>query len=104
MLKYPNIDLSGVLSKDSLVFGGEVYSGWFTDWGWEWGRVDAKLFSRKINHLIAHDRSFSLYMAVGGTNFGTTVGANGFNLFYEYLPHITSYDYDAPINEQGLPT
>ena len=26
------------------------------------------------------------------------------NTFYEYLPHITSYDYDCPINEQGRPT
>lgn len=33
MLKYLNLELSSVRSKDSLIFGGEVYSGWFTDWG-----------------------------------------------------------------------
>ena len=43
-------------------------------------------------------------MAFGGTNFGLTAGANGFSFPYEYLPHITSYDYDCPITEQGRPT
>jgi len=37
-------------------------------------------------------------MAFGGTNFGTTAGANGFNILYDYSPHITSYDYDSPVN------
>jgi hypothetical protein len=38
LLKYMQIDLSPVLDPDSLVLGGEVYAGWFTDWGeggWE---------------------------------------------------------------------
>jgi hypothetical protein len=39
-------------------------------------------------------------MAYGGTNFGLTAGANGFP-DNDYMPHITSYDYDSPINEQG---
>jgi hypothetical protein len=42
-------------------------------------------------------------VAHGGTNFGLTAGANGFPN-NDYMPHITSYDYDAPINEQGRPT
>ena len=42
-------------------------------------------------------------MIHGGTNFGLTAGANGFD-YWDYQPHITSYDYDAPINEQGNPT
>lgn len=49
------------------------------------------------------NRSFSLFLAHGGTNFGLTAGANGFPN-NDYMPHITSYDYDAPINEQGAPT
>ena len=41
-----------------------------------------------------------MYMVHGGSNFGLTAGANakGQNL---YTGTITSYDYDAPINEQG---
>ena len=46
-----------------------------------------------------------MYMAHGGTNFGLTAGGNSkFDKKpYDYAAHITSYDYDAPINEQGSP-
>lgn len=37
-------------------------------------------------------------MAHGGTNFGFFAGANYGG---KYEPHVTSYDYDAPINELG---
>lgn len=43
-------------------------------------------------------------MGFGGTNFGMTAGANGFNPLYSYMPHITSYDYDSPISEEGKAT
>lgn len=49
-----------------------------------------------------------MYMVHGGTNFGLTAGANGFNAKdnkpNDYWGAITSYDYDAPINEQGSAT
>jgi beta-galactosidase len=41
-------------------------------------------------------------VAHGGTNFGFTAGANSGGKGYE--PDVTSYDYDAPIDEQGRPT
>lgn len=57
---------------------------------------------------MLNNRSASIYVACGGTNFGLTAGANGYsqqvNNFFEYMPHVTSYDYDAPINEQGRTT
>ena len=45
-------------------------------------------------------------MAHGGTNFGTWSGANrmGNNLTDDYRSTVTSYDYDAPIAEDGSPT
>jgi beta-galactosidase len=39
----------------------------------------------------------------GGTNFGFTAGANSFSQS-QFQPDVTSYDYDAPIDEQGNPT
>jgi len=39
-------------------------------------------------------------MVHGGSNFGLTAGANAQGKG-NYMGHITSYDYDAPINEQG---
>ncbi len=54
---------------------------------------------------MSNNHSFSMYMAHGGTNFGLTAGANGFDKgAFDYGGHVTSYDYDAPINEQGAPT
>lgn len=38
-------------------------------------------------------------MAHGGTNFGFWAGANVDGEVYQ--PHITSYDYDAPVSEAG---
>jgi beta-galactosidase len=60
-------------------------------------------FTKHFQRLIRANRSLSLYVAHGGTNFGLTAGANGFPN-NDYMPHITSYDYDAPINEHGAPT
>lgn len=45
-----------------------------------------------------------MYVVHGGTNFGLTAGANGLNKVNDYWGAITSYDYDAPINEQGSVT
>jgi beta-galactosidase len=44
--------------------------------------------------------SINLYMYHGGTNFGFMSGANG----PPYQPIVTSYDYDAPLDESGDPT
>ena len=45
--------------------------------------------------------SINLYMFHGGTNFGfMNRSARG----TIDLPQITSYDYDAPLDEQGNPT
>jgi beta-galactosidase len=47
-------------------------------------------------------KSFNFYVIHGGTNFGFTAGANSGRKGYE--PDVTSYDYDAPVNEQGRAT
>ena len=43
--------------------------------------------------------SFSLYMAHGGTSFGFWAGAN--ILEGRFVADVTSYDYSAPISEDG---
>lgn len=42
----------------------------------------------------------NFYMFFGGTNFGFTAGANDFGES-KYTPDITSYDYDAVMDEMG---
>lgn len=57
---------------------------------------------KQFTFLFSNNHSFSMYMAHGGTNFGLTAGSNSFHS--DFKPDVTSYDYDAPINEQGGPT
>lgn len=49
---------------------------------------------------MASNASVNLYMFFGGSNFGFTAGANDFNEA-GYTPDITSYDYDAVLDERG---
>lgn len=44
-----------------------------------------------------------MYMVHGGSNFALTAGANAYTGKADYKGHITSYDYDAPIDQQGSP-
>ena len=43
-------------------------------------------------------------MAYGGTNFGLTAGANFKSQFNLFQAHVTTYDYNAVITEQGRVT
>ena len=65
------------------------------------GKVEEDLL-KEVSFLLEHHKSFNLYVAHGGTNFGFTAGANSGGKGYE--PDLTSYDYDAPIDEQGRAT
>lgn len=84
-------------------FSSETYPGWLTHWGEKWARTDTASILKEVKYLLDHKKSFNLYVIHGGTNFGFTAGANAFNAT-QYQPDLTSYDYDAPINEQGSAT
>jgi beta-galactosidase len=84
-------------------FSSETYPGWLTHWGEKFAKPDTNDLKKEVEFLLQHKKSFNLYVIHGGTNFGFTAGANAFSP-YQYQPDITSYDYDAPINEQGQPT
>ncbi|MFD0832482.1 glycoside hydrolase family 35 protein [Mucilaginibacter boryungensis] len=84
-------------------FSSETYPGWLTHWKERWARPDTIGLKKEVTYLLEHHRSFNLYVIHGGTNFGFTAGANAFSPT-QYQPDITSYDYDAPINEQGQAT
>ena len=84
-------------------FSGETNPGWLTHWGEKWQRPDTNDLKKEVTFLLENKKSFNFYVVHGGTNFGFTAGANAFSPT-AYQPDITSYDYDAPINEQGQPT
>lgn len=84
------------------VFSSETYPGWLTHWGEPWAAPSADALRKEMTFLLETKKSFNLYVVHGGTNFGFTAGANAGGKGYE--PDLTSYDYDAPIDEQGRPT
>ncbi|CAE6716993.1 beta-galactosidase [Paraburkholderia haematera] len=83
---------------------GEVYPGWLTHWGDEGLNGTAVDISGTLDALMQLKRSFNLYVIHGGTSFGFYAGANVDADSGEYQPDITSYDYAAPISEQGVAT
>ena len=97
-----DFDLAAKINPGVPVFSSETYPGWLTHWGEEWSRPDTSALLRDVRFLMDNKKSFNLYVVHGGTNFGFTAGANSGSKGYE--PDITSYDYDAPINEQGNAT
>lgn len=54
--------------------------------------------------MMSTNASVNFYMFYGGSNFGFTAGANGGNGPGQYASDLTSYDYDAPMDEAGDPT
>src|ERR1035437_1480158 len=77
----------------------EFYPGWFDTWGAKhhYGNTEKDLGD--LEYMLAHDASFSIYMAHGGTTFGLWSGCDR-----PFKPDTSSYDYDAPISEAGWAT
>lgn len=73
----------------------EAWTGWFEEFGGPIHRRPVEDIAFAVARFIQKGGSFvNYYMYHGGTNFGRTAGG----------PFITtSYDYDAPIDEYGLP-
>ncbi|MGX7030239.1 glycoside hydrolase family 35 protein [Vagococcus zengguangii] len=79
----------------------EFWDGWFN-------RYHEPIVTREVDELVASMKevmllgSINLYMFHGGTNFGFMNGCSARGP--KDLPQITSYDYGAPLDEQGNPT
>uniref|UniRef100_A0A1I8MKE6 Beta-galactosidase n=1 Tax=Musca domestica TaxID=7370 RepID=A0A1I8MKE6_MUSDO len=78
----------------------EFYPGWLTHWQEENQRRDPKSVAEGFRKLLEYKANVNFYMFFGGTNFGFTAGANDFG-DSKYTPDITSYDYDAVMDEMG---
>ena len=75
----------------------EFWCGWFDAWGFEHKTTDAAEAAQVFSDLVRLGH-VNIYMFHGGTSFGLMGGAND----YDYLsPDVTSYDYDAPLSEDG---
>jgi beta-galactosidase len=81
---------------------GEYWDGWFDHWG---GKHEARDTQQQIDEfrwIVNQGYSVSVYMFHGGTSFGFMSGANSDHEGYQ--PDVTSYDYQATLDESGRPT
>ena len=79
----------------------EFWDGWFNRWKEPIIKRDPQELAESVREALALG-SINLYMFHGGTNFGFMNGCSARGTID--LPQITSYDYDAPLDEQGNPT
>lgn len=77
-------------------FWTEDWNGWYASWGGKLPHRPVRDNAFAVARFFQRGGSFqNYYMFFGGTNFGRTAGGPF---------QITSYDYDAPIDEYGLLT
>lgn len=81
---------------------GEYWDGWFDHWGAKHSVTNTAQEVKDLDWMLKQGYSMSLYMFEGGTSFGWMNGANSNGKNYQ--PDVTSYDYDAPLTENGQPT
>ena len=74
----------------------EFWNGWFDAWGEEHHPTSPEKAASELDELLKRG-SVNFYMFEGGTNFGFMSGRNGGSKTGD----VTSYDYDAPLTEDG---
>ncbi len=91
-------------------FVGEFWCGREVSWGEPYGRRDPAETAEAYEKALARGY-VDFYMFSGGTNFGFFSGAVTARSFMarpetpvRYIAHVTSYDEDALVTENGLPT
>ncbi len=77
----------------------EFWDGWFDHWGEAHHIRPAQDVAAALDEMLGAGASVNFYMFHGGTNFGFMNGANVDGETYQ--PDVTSYDYDAPLSEDG---
>ncbi|MBB5061807.1 beta-galactosidase family protein [Granulicella mallensis] len=96
-----SIKLYQAFQPNTPVYVAEYWDGWFDHWGEKHQLTDAAKQETEIRSMLEQGDSISLYMVHGGTSFGWMNGAN--NDHDGYQPDVSSYDYDAPLDESGRP-
>jgi len=84
------------------VFVSEYWPGWFDHWGHPHETRPVAPQIEDLEYILQHGAGVNIYMFHGGTSFGFMSGSSWTNK--KFLPDVTSYDYDAPLDEAGHPT
>jgi beta-galactosidase len=96
------MDALARLRPDAPLFVSEYWPGWFDHWGHphETRPIPAQL--EDLDYILKRGAGINIYMFHGGTSFGFMAGSSWTS--NQFLPDVTSYDYDAPLDESGRPT
>lgn len=94
------IDLVRKYQPTGPIVNSEYYPGWLTYWEQENERRDAVDIARVLKKQLEKGISVNIYVFFGGTNFGFNTGAYDSETG-TFISGITSYDYDAPMDEAG---
>lgn len=81
----------------------EWYPAWFDWWGTKHHTVPSGKYAPALDNVLAAGMSINMYMFHGGTTRGFMNGAN-YKGNTPFEPQISSYDYDAPLDEAGNAT
>lgn len=82
----------------------EYWTGWFDHWAERHHTRSSETFGKVLEDILSFGASVNMYMFHGGTNWGFLNGANIKGISTDnsaYQPDVTSYDYDAPLDEGG---
>ncbi|XP_060881169.1 beta-galactosidase-like [Metopolophium dirhodum] len=92
--------------KRGPLVNSEFYAGWLSHWREPSPIISSYEVVETMKDMLALNASINFYMFHGGTNFGFTSGANKYDSLKNpgYLPQLTSYDYNSPLDEAGDPT
>lgn len=90
---------------DKPLMAGEAWCGNMQFWGRKFGiGLNIEENAEYLRLALEKNAYVNFYMFCGGTNFAFTSGSNCTAIGEEkFVPLMTSYDYDAPISEDGVP-
>lgn len=97
-----NFDKLREVQPNGPLVNSEFYTGWLTHWQEPNARRSGYELATTLRTMLdePYHANVNYYMFFGGTNFGFWAGANDWGLG-NYMADITSYDYDAPMDETG---
>lgn len=88
--------MKSFIGDDKPLMCMEFWNGWFDAWGEEHHTTSPEKANAELEELLKRG-SVNFYMFEGGTNFGFMSGRNGGSKTAD----VTSYEYDAPLTEDG---
>ena len=95
--------INSVNNNKGPYYISEWYPAWFDWWSEQHHTVSPEKYARQLDSILSAGISINMYMFHGGTTRGFMNGANYYDTSY-YQPQVSSYDYDAPLDEAGNAT